>query len=48
MATTKSTSIESLGMDVHAGELYEWIGDHTKTTIQENEARLMKIQDVGK
>lgn len=37
-----------LGMNTEAEELYEWIGDHTKKILQENEGRLMKVEGVGK
>lgn len=39
--------IISLGVDVPSGELNEWIGDHTKTIIQENETKLMTVPGVG-
>ncbi len=39
--------VMSLGVDVLSGELCEWIGDHTKTIIQENETKLMRLPDVG-
>ena len=37
-----------MGMNSDAGELFEWIGDHTKCTHEENEAKLMKMPGVGK
>lgn len=40
--------ITCLGMDTDAGELYEWIGDHTKKIIEENEGQLVKTQGTGK
>ena len=40
--------IACLGMDTESGELYEWIGDHTKTILQENEGRLVKSYVIGK
>ena len=40
--------ITCLGMNTEAGELYEWIGDHTKKILQENEGLLMKADGVGK
>ena len=40
--------ITCLGMNINAGELYEWIGDHTKYTLEENEAKLLKMPGVGK
>ena len=40
--------ITCLGMDTDAGELYEWIGDHTKKIIEENEGQLVKVQGTGK
>ena len=39
--------ITCLGMDTEAGQLYEWIGDHTKKILQENEEQLMKPNGVG-
>ena len=35
--------ITCLGMNTDAGQLYEWIGDHTKKILQENEGKLLKI-----
>lgn len=40
--------IDCLGMNTDAGELYEWIGDHTRKILQESEGNLMKINGVGK
>lgn len=40
--------ITCLGMNTESGELYEWIGDHTKTILQENEGQLIKADGVGK
>lgn len=40
--------ITCLGMDIEAGKLYEWISDHTKKILQENESQLMKVDGVGK
>ena len=45
-ATAKQ--ITCLGMDDYGATLYEWIGDQTKTTIQENESKLMWVAGVGK
>lgn len=45
-ATAKQ--ITSLGIDTSSGMLHETIGDQTETTIQENEASLMKVPGVGK
>lgn len=39
--------ITCLGMNIDAGQLYEWIGDHTKKIIEENERQLMKVQGTG-
>lgn len=39
--------ITCLGMDTESGYLYEWIADHTKKILQENEKELTKIKDVG-
>ncbi len=39
--------ITCLGVNTNANELNEWIGDHTKYTLQENEAKLVKIHSVG-
>lgn len=40
--------INCLGINSAAEELVEWIGDHTKYTLQENEAKLMKMPGTGK
>lgn len=40
--------IKCLGMDTEAGELYEWIGDHTRKILQENEGKLIKANGIGK
>lgn len=40
--------INHLGVDIEAGKLYEWIGDHTKRMLQENESGLLQTKDVGK
>lgn len=40
--------IACLGMDIEAEALYEWIGDHTKKILQENETQLVKIPGTGK
>ncbi len=40
--------IISLGMNISAGQLYEWIGDQTKKTLQEYEAKLMRMRGFGK
>lgn len=40
--------ITCLGMDIEAGQLYEWIGDHTKKILQENEGNLIRIPETGK
>ena len=40
--------VTCLGMNTDVGELFEWIGDHTKCTLEENEAKLMKMPGVGK
>ncbi len=39
--------INYLGIDLSTGKLNEWIGDHSKLTIQENESNLMKEPGVG-
>ena len=39
--------ITCLGMNTDAGQLYEWIGDHTKKILQENEGKLLKIAGTG-
>lgn len=39
--------IDCLGMDIEAGTLYEWIGDHTKKILQENEGKLLKMPGTG-
>ena len=36
-----------LGMDIGNGQLHEWIADHTKNILQENEAQLMKVSKTG-
>ena len=36
-----------LGTDTGAGQLYEWIGDHTNKILQENEGKLLKIAGTG-
>lgn len=40
--------IRCLGVDTEAGELKEWIGDHTKNVLQENEGKLLTLQQTGK
>lgn len=40
--------ITCLGMDIEGGQLYEWIGDHTKKILQENEAQLIRMAGTGK
>lgn len=40
--------ITCLGTNVNNKNLNEWIGDHTKITLQENETKLMKMPGVGK
>jgi len=40
--------ISCLGMNTETGELFEWIGDHTKKILQENEGDLDKVTGVGK
>lgn len=45
-ATAKQ--IISFGIDTSSGKYDEWIGDHTKTIIQENEAMLMKMPEIGR
>ena len=40
--------IISLGMNTSAGKLYEWIGNQTKTTLQEYESKLMRMRGTGK
>lgn len=40
--------IKCLGMNVEAGELYEWIGDHSKNILQETEGQLIKMPNTGK
>ena len=42
-----SEQINCLGLDIEAGELYEWIGDQTKKILQENENYLIKIHRTG-
>ena len=44
----KAEQIICLGMDIESGELYEWIGDHTKKILQEKEGDLIKTDGVGK
>lgn len=39
--------IESLGVDVTTGNFKEFIGDHSKKIIQENEGKLMTIPGTG-
>lgn len=39
--------ITCLGMDIENGQLYEWIADHTKKILQENEAQLIKAPKTG-
>ena len=36
-----------LGMDIGNGQLHEWIADHTKKILQENEAQLIKVSKTG-
>lgn len=45
---TTAEQIACLGMDIEAEALYEWIGDHTKKILQENENQLIKIPGTGK
>ena len=33
--------------DVESGDLYEWIGDHTKKILQEQESTLKKMPGTG-
>lgn len=40
--------ITCLGIDIASGELYEWIGDHTKKILQEQESQLIKMPGTGK
>lgn len=37
-----------LGMDIESGNLQEWISDHSKKILQENEPQLMKTLGTGK
>ena len=39
--------IMCLGMDIEAGKLYEWIGDHSKKILQETEGQLIKMPGIG-
>lgn len=39
--------ISCLGIDVESGDLHEWIGDHTKKILQENESDLLRVEGVG-
>lgn len=39
--------IECLGMNIEEGQLYEWIGDHTKKILQENEGYLIRMPRTG-
>ena len=39
----KEKQITCLGMDIESGNLYEWIGDHTKKILQEQESTLKKM-----
>lgn len=39
--------ITCLGMDVGAGQLHEWIGDHSRKILQENEGSLMRPYGYG-
>lgn len=40
--------ITCLGMNIEAGQLYEWIGDHTKKILQEKETQLIRMPGSGK
>ena len=40
--------ITCLGVNTDAEQLYEWIGDHTKKIIEENEGQLVKVPGTGK
>ena len=40
--------ITCLGMNTETGQLYEWIGDHTKKILQENEGDLIRVSGTGK
>lgn len=43
----KEKQITCLGMDIESGNLYEWIGDHTKKILQEQESTLKKMPGTG-
>ena len=44
----KEKQITCLGMDIESGNLYEWIGDHTKKILQEQESHFIWIDpEVG-
>ena len=43
----KEKQINCLGMDIESGNLYEWIGDHTKKILQEQESTLKKMPGTG-
>ena len=43
----KEKQITCLGMDIESGDLYEWIGDHTKKILQEQESTLKKMPATG-
>lgn len=43
-----ANQITCLGMNIEEGELNEWIGDHTKFTLQENESKLDMMPCAGK
>lgn len=40
--------IDCLGMDIDAGQLYEWIADHSKKMIQEQEYKLKRMKEAGR
>lgn len=43
----KEGQITCLGMDIDSGMLYEWIADHTKKILQEQESQLIKMPGTG-
>ena len=42
-----ANQIACLGVNTEAGQLHEWISDHSSKILQENENRLMKVSGVG-
>lgn len=43
----KEAQITCLGMDIDSGMLNEWIADHTKKILQEQESQLIKMPGTG-